>query len=452
MGYWARSGDFQAITDEETYQFTTGFQNVVWNDLYYNATNYDVMVKRSQSTGQGFYEAIGRIMKSHAFQMIVDIYGDVPYSQAFQGSANPTPAYDNGIDIYRDLFRQLDTAIALLKGPSAEASLNPEIGTSDIVYGGNATRWIKFANTLKLRMIVHVHETPGFDIAGEMAKITAEGTGYLGTGESAHLNPGFSATKPNPYYRTYVQDAAGTQVNTIVRANEYAIDYYSYDGDQRINRFYVPGNQGQRGVPYGQPANPDFAGQTLSTVNGPGLLPQGAASRAWILTSVESFFLQAEARQRGFITTGPTAQALLNTAIDESFIWLGLTATAAANYRAFNTGYSDVDYAVSTNKIWTIIMQKWFALNSIATYEVWTDYRRININGQGHFVTGGNGFGGTPIGFPEGPPISVWPANTSDEIPVRLLYPQAEYNYNAANVAAEGNINQFTSRIFWDIQ
>ena len=89
--------------------------------------------------------------------------------------------------------------------------------------------------------------------------------------------------------------------------------------------------------------------------------------------------------------------------------------------------------------MFTILTQKWFALNAIASFEVWTDYRRTD------YVLG------RAVGYTPGPPISVDPGNTSTTIPRRLLYPQNEYNYNAANVGAEGTINVFTSKIFWDL-
>jgi hypothetical protein len=105
-----------------------------------------------------------------------------------------------------------------------------------------------------------------------------------------------------------------------------------------------------------------------------------------------------------------------------------------------------------TGGLFTIIAQKWYALNGINTLEVWTDYRRLSYAEVAsyvgaptdHFVYGEGG------GYPEGPPISVSPQNTSTKIPVRYLYPQTEYNYNAANVGAEGTVDRYT-RIFWDI-
>jgi Starch-binding associating with outer membrane len=451
MGHGARSGSFQSLNEEETYAFTNDFHaGDGWNALYANANNYNTMINRAKAIGAGTYEAIGRIMKSHNMAMLVDIYNNIPYSEAFKGTVAITPKYDKGVDVYNAIFADLDAAIALLNDPAAnELAKNPEIATSDFVYAGNVVRWRQFANTLRLRMLVHLHNgvntttvAPGVNIATQVSKITADG--FLGAGQSAHLNPGFSAAKPQPYFRVYNTNESGTgSQRDFLRASKYAIDYYKYDGDPRIDRFYVSPNgttNGHTGIPFGTPSGGAAPqGSALSTVRGPGLSPNGAASRAWILTSVESLFLQAEARQRGVLTSGPSAAALLTSAINESFVWLGLTTTDASNYIAFNAGFPDVDITAAGGGVYTILSQKWFALNSIAPYEIWSDFRRSDI------------VYGAAAGFQAGPTLSVDPNRTATSIPRRWFYPQNEYNYNSANVTAEGTINVFTGKIFWDL-
>jgi hypothetical protein len=154
---------------------------------------------------------------------------------------------------------------------------------------------------------------------------------------------------------------------------------------------------------------------------------------------------------------------LLNSGISESFAYLG--ATGLATYLSNNATWPDVDY-FGTQKhaggpvggIFTILSQKWFALVALNPLEVWTDYRRVpysevatTVYPSGapaptdHFVYGAG------VTYDPGPPISVAPQNTSTKIPVRYLYPQTEYNYNSANVGAQGTIDPFTSRIFWDL-
>ncbi|GAA4319763.1 SusD/RagB family nutrient-binding outer membrane lipoprotein [Flaviaesturariibacter amylovorans] len=449
MGFWARSGSYQSLTEIETYKFGRDFESQIWTNLYANANNYQIMINKSKADGAAFYEGVGRIMKAHNFGILVDIYNNVPYFEAFRGTAEPTPAYDKGVDIYNDLFKQLDTAITLLKSPAAaDASLNPEKSTSDLVYAGDPTAWVRFANTLRLRLLIHLHNginstqvAPGVDVAAQVAKFTTEG--FIGAGQSAHLNPGFSGAKPQPFYRRYNTNEAGTgSQRDHVRANDYAIRYYTYNADPRLARFYVAGASGQKGIKFGQASGDQtLIGSNLSTVRAPGYSPNGASSRAWILTSVESLFLQAEAIQRGIAIPGAGTPAdALRAAVRESFVWLGLTSAQADTYISTNAGYEDVDITAPGGGLFTILSQKWFALNGIAPYELYTDYRRTD------YV-----LGDTPnIGFTAGPPLSIDP-NRASRIPRRLFYPQNEYNYNTENVTAQGDINVTTGRIFWDL-
>ena len=111
---------------------------------------------------------------------------------------------------------------------------------------------------------------------------------------------------------------------------------------------------------------------------------------------------------------------------------------------AANAGYPDVDYFAGSivagqpgGGLFTILSQKWFAMNNINELEIWTDWRRTDII---------YGLGGT---YDPGPPLSVDPGAAS-AIPTRLLYPTNEYSYNAASVAAEGNVS-VNDKIFWDL-
>jgi hypothetical protein len=493
MGYWARSGNYQNDTEEETYNFTNTFPTSggnPWNDLYYNASSYNYIQEKAKASGDGFYEAICRIMKTQNFQLLTDVYGNIPYFQALKGNDVRNPKYDNGKDIYKDLFLQLDTAIALLKSPAASASANAKIATNDLVFKGNATLWIKLANTLKLRMVIHCQngiENPssvsGIDYAAIMSGINAEGTGFLNAGESAKINPGFSSAKPTPFYRFFAINENGVLAGLadLTKANAFAVGlgtattpgYYRYNGDPRESRFYVrpdvnasasvyTARQFHKGIPYGAVSGfqPGFGGDSLSAINqinltspNTGLTPNGASSDAWLMTSVESLFLQAEAAQRGLLP-GVDPQTALTAAITESFTSLGLTTTQANNYISGNAGYADVDYtavaggAVGNNVdggLYTIIAQKWFALNGIAPFEVWSDYRRTDITyGEGvSYDQTGTGAWATNLSVLSG---------AASSIPVRLFYPQSEYSFNEANVNTQGTISVFTSKVFWDLQ
>jgi len=475
MSYWSRSGTYAPSVIEETYQITTGFGNGIWNACYDNNYDYNIVQSKANKAGAPFYEGVARIMKALNYQMLVDVYGNVPYTQALKGSGNPTPVYDNGLDIYKALLREIDAGIALIKGSQPSATnADKNIWTNDIMFGNATTgavgdvgamkvKWAKFANTLKLRMLLHCYAVAGINKATEIGIINTEGSGYIDAGSDASVQPGYKSDKPNPFYNSYKATTAGTQSvnNVYYAANKWGIEYYGYNGDTyRQTHFYAAGTLGYVGVPYGLPPTTANAAGAVASI-GASLTKTNSASQC-IFSASESFFLQAEARQRGIITSGPTAAALLKTAVEENFRYLGDASYVAdaATYMSNNAGYADVDITAAplhagfpAGGIFTILSQKWFAMNGISTLEIWTDYRRVPYSevatvagaNTSHFVYGAG------VDYAPGPAISVSPQLPSGaQIPVRYLYPQTEYNYNAGNVAAQGTVVAST-RIFWDI-
>lgn len=480
MSYWSRSGTYAPNVTEETYQITNNFGTGVWDNCYDNNYDYAIVQTKASVAGAGFYEGIARIMKALNYQILVDVYGDVPYTQALKGSGNPTPAYDKGIDIYKSLLREIDAGLVLINAATVTASnANKDIATNDIMFQGNKTKWNQFGNTLKLRLLIHcsaLASSPAtIDKAAEIAIINLNGNGFLGAGGDAMVNPGYSGVdKPNSFFNGYITntDGSANANNTYYKANEWGIAYYIYDGDPRTSRFYVAGSGGLIGVAYGLAPVLANAAPILAGI-GPAL-NKGATAPSMIFSSAESFFLQAEARQRGIITSGQTAAQLLNSAMMESFIYTGAATSANAQaavtaYVVGNGGTPDADYAGGavglggpTGGLFTILQQKWFALNGLSTLEIWTDWRRVaysevatkvlfnnSLAPTDHFVYGdGGGYPGSGGSPGPGPFRSVSPQiSPADQIPVRYLYPQTEYNYNGGNVPA--GINRY-SKVFWD--
>jgi len=95
MGYWSNSGSFAPTQEESTYNITGTFQQTRWNLLYNNLNDFDVVEKKAVTEGKDFYAGIAKVMKAKYFQDLVDLFGNVPYSQAFNSVDNATPAYDD---------------------------------------------------------------------------------------------------------------------------------------------------------------------------------------------------------------------------------------------------------------------------------------------------------------------------------------------------------------------
>ena len=432
IGYWNYSGAVSAFAEERSYQFTTNYGPTVtiWDNLYHNLEDYEYVQTKSAATGNQFYVAIAKTMKAYDYQNLVDIYGNIPYTQALKSTSAIRPAYDKGQDIYEDLARQLDTAAMLFKGsigkvPSADAAF-------DIMYKGNAEKWGKLANTLKLRILLRQTQMPGRDayIIAEIAKITANGLGFTGIGEGSSVNPGYSnsAGKQNPFWASFgyspVGKSAPTDNHRYYIASEYAINFYQNNNDPRLGKLYTTIDDGNGTTYSGSRFGPTASSADNPNVKsaiGSGLLKSAEMAQP-LLTDFESLFLQAEAAQRGLIAGTP--RALYESAVTQSFVYLG--AEDVAKY--LQNDVSNWDAA--SNKIILIMTQKWAAMNGVNDMESWADFRRLNI--------------------PSDIPVSDNPAATTRIIPVRLLYPQSEYNYNPDNVLGQGTISQFTSKIFWD--
>ena len=487
LSFWARSGTYAPNSDEESYNVTptSGPVGGLWTALYDNLFDYETMRKKAEAGGADFYSGIARIMKVHNYSLLVDVYGNVPYNEALLGAANITPKYDKGNVIYQDLFLELDKGIALIKGASNNITgANKNIVNDDIFFSTATTalssanidaqkvKWTKFANALRLRMLVHLMNggvkfaagstnvavpesvTTGFNIAAEIAKINATGAGYITIGTDVEANPGYRADKPNPFFNAYVRDASNTVTGNsqYYKANKSGIAMYDGNADPREARFYIAGGLGFKGVDYGAPSITDNSAANLAGI-GEGVY-RGNDKPQFIFTSAECQFLIAEATHRGFLPGGAVAaKAALATGVAESFRSVGAAATSAA-YITGNTGYPDVDYNVTTPAVpnqaigglYTIISQKWFALNGIAPFEVWSDYRRVDYSAAvKHFRYGLAG------GYNEIPQISVSPTNTKTEIIVRYPYPQNEFLYNPTSVGAQGPVNVFSTKIFWDL-
>jgi len=435
-GYWTTSGNYVPNQSVNQYQITnTTFVNS-WTDWYSVLTNLNNLQKTaSADPSLADYQAIAMIMKAYGFQHLVDDYNDVPYTQAFQPSTILFPAYDKGSDIYEDLGKQLDAAIALINSKAAAAA-SP--GTADIVFGGNMTNWKKFANSLKLRLAIRVStKTPGDPLIASLAATASEG--YLDGATEARLNPGYSnsAGKQNPFYAGYGKDPTGNEASNSVyyRANAFAVDLLQTTNDPRLTTEYsltLPVGAAPTDPPSVYHGNVfgDTKSTNLSNANNSGVGPglsQAPDQDAILFSGSESLFLQAEAAQNGFIPGGTAAaQTFYQAGITASFINQGLTAAQAVTY--YNQATPNVGWAASTNKEQAIITQKWIALNGYFNFEAWNEYRRT--------------------GYPAHA-SSIDPAVLSPTFPTRILYPLSELSTNPDNLAKEGTIDVFTSKIFW---
>lgn len=457
-GYWGKSNTVNGFSEERTYNYTNLYQQGLWSTTYDNLKDYQLIIDQSAAENTPNLAAIARIMKVYNYQLLVDQYGNIPYTSALQGLGNISPQYDDALSIYRDLVLQLDQAVATIDGLTSDI---PLVGSEDIVFAGNMANWKRFANTLKLRILLRMSGVTSQNdfIRAEVAKFPTTGAF---TTTDVLIQPGFvqSTGKQNPFFNMYALTAAGSNATqrNYVQPTVYIIGQYKDNADPRLTRLYTAATTGAN---TGQYVGVQLGDENLLAVTNysrnrvPGGLLKAFDMPQPLLLLAESNFLQAEAKltdeRRGnsapYLAGGDAgAKTDYEAGIAASFTYFyapapsqrgtatDLSATATTNYNTYltaNTANPLVAWTApgATTKLQKIYYQKYLALNGADPIESWSEIRRND--------------------YPNITPSLQSVSTRADKLPVRLLYPQSELITNTANVPAA---NQFTNRIFWDIK
>ncbi|QMU30088.1 SusD/RagB family nutrient-binding outer membrane lipoprotein [Adhaeribacter radiodurans] len=345
------------------------------------------------------------VLEVYAWSVLVNTFGDVPYTEALNAD-NVLPKFDDDAAIYADLVTRLDKAIGMFDASAAG------LGTGDLYYNGNVANWIKFANSLKLRLGMNYADVD----PGKSKTMVEAAAPNVFTSNTDNAKITYLAALPNrnQLYESLVQSGRADFVGTTT-----LVDPMIATNDPRLPIYFKPvaGSTNFKGGTAGAPnsaTNNSIPGAALENPTLPGML----------LTYSEVEFLLAEAIERGYAVSG-TASEHYNAGVTASILEWGGTATEATAYLA----QPSVAYATAAGD-WKqkIGFQKWISLYSQPT-QAWTEWKRLDA------------------------PNLVKPAAAISEIPLRLPYPTTEANlnttnYKAASAAIGGDV--VTSRIFWD--
>ncbi len=350
------------------------------------------------------HKGILEMVMVYSFHVLVDTYGDVPYSEALGGKDFLLPKYDDDKAIYDDLFNKIDAAISKLSAASNA------FGTADMVYNGDTSQWIKFANTLKLRMALRIADA---DAGMAQTKANEAINGGIFDSAADNFNYPFGSTpNANPLWVALVESG-----RSDIIVSETFTDIINPLNDPRAPVYMRDNYSPYKGGPYGE--NNAFAsythlGDVFHTPDLEGVL----------MSYEESLFMMAEAVERGFVAGD--AAMYYNDAITASIeYWTGSDAGAAAYLAQPSVAYA----TAGANWKEKIGVQKWIALYAKG-FEAWSSWRMLDYPAMVR------------------PPVSDLP------VPRRYLYgnddPQINGpNYEAAAEAMGGD--ELDSRVFWDI-
>ncbi len=446
-GHQAAIGDWNASSNNSTYNLSYA----QWNDVGFNVAYDKVMAgwyKMKKEAGTEFPHALAlaTIIKVAGLHRIADNYGPIPYSQF--GSAIKIP-YDSQQEVYAQFFQELTDAIADLELFVKENPGATPMYKFDLIYAGDYTKWIKYANSLMLRLAMRIRFADAA-MAETYAKQAIAGGVISSNDESAVVKSYRSISIFNPLnvcWDSYSDTRMGA--NMDVYLNGYNDDrrskYFSMCVD---NTSALP--EGQKPTGYFGVRNgiPQHNKQNFVMMSSP---ITKASDPVYIMTAAEVKFLLAEAALIGWYT-GETAQSLYEAGIAASFQQWGLSlpstyltgTTVPGNFvdRSMNpTKYSwssAASYLVASVS-WTdrattdearlqkIITQKWIALYPDGQ-EAWSEFRRTTYPRLIPINT--NNSGGT---------ITTSTSSVTYGVS-RQIYPTAEYNGNYDNVKAAVDI------------
>ena len=310
--------------------------NAIYTGLFAGGLkNYQYVIDKSREASDWNFFLMGTVMKAYTTEVLVDLYDKIPYSQALQGSSNLNPTFDDGYSIYVDLLKTLDSALA----KDFSASTNSAPGTSDLVFGGNMARWKQFAYTLELKMYLRMINAKPTEAQAGVQKLYNEGATFLTTDAGVF---GFTDApgQDNPLYEQNIR-----QLNTSsnLRASRTFVSWLRANGDTRIVSYF--GSTTPNSIHQGDYLGSDATYATAA------VFVQKPTDPVIFISAAESYFLQAEARERYF--GGAGAKALYDAGVLAAFSALGQNGTAFVNgVYAYPTGTLE-------QKIEAISTQKW---------------------------------------------------------------------------------------------
>ncbi len=388
-----------------------------------------VQGKAKDSEAWGTYLA-ATCIKVFSYQALVDAYGETPYSEANKGLENLSPKFDEGKDIYAGLLKELNEALDKAR-PSMAVATN-------ILYADeDATRWIKFGNALKLKLLMR--ERAVVDVASELNALVAEGNFPAEDVAWTHLTTNAKG-KANPFYQEEFASYFGsTQKNCAL--NIALLNTLLASDDARLRKFFSPnsGSEYWGGISgYNMSVSDNYKEAVMCRPN------IKYNSPVYLISLSEINFFLAEYYQK-VKNDAATAEAYYKAAVEASFETAGLSAAAAAPVL--------VAYPYSAAKADEVIgIQKWVALSGINNFEAWCELRRLGypafkgIKAEDIYSFSNDNLdaGALPAGELY-TPYQVEAQVGANSPAQRWPYAQASLNYNPNHPA----VKKLNEKVFW---
>lgn len=352
--------------------------NNTWSFQLYTGAMRDCItileIAESEENPSNHYAGIAKILLAQNLGFATQLWGDIPYTEAFQGIDNLNPTFDTQEEIYATIQTLLSEAVVLL----GQDVVGRPVGADDLIHGGDISAWIGTARALSARYYMQTSSQNAGDAQAALDQLNAGAIAGVASQPDFPFEANQNGANPISLFETdrpATLQADPTFIDVIMDSDPRVAVYAEDDGNRKL-----------------------FAGEDLYWGRQASPIP--------LVSFTEQKFIEAEA----LLATGAgitSASAVLEEAILANMEQLGIDDASAATYAAANS-----DLTTAANPLDQIISEKYKALYVQGMVEIWSDYRRT--------------------GFPSF--IAPEPTAVISVVPKRLLYPQVEKQANATAV------------------
>lgn len=386
--YTQSTGAPQWVNLEE-YSLTEGDFDIQFQSLYSDALeDFEFVKTESSGTQDWSYYLISTLMQSYTFQVLADLYDEIPFSEALKGDQALTPKWDKGQVVYDSLLTRIDLALS----KDLTQKTVSEIGREDLIFQGDLAKWVQFANTLKLKMYLRWVNVDPEKYRSQIVALLAQNNFLTEDAKMTAFKN--EEDNRNPFYETFMDRLSGNVV-----ASSTLLDALDAANDPRLSAIYTLPEAGGDyvGIPQGfyreaQTLYPSY--QNLSLPNFSPVAP------VYFFSLPEVYFLISEAQLR--YGTEQLAIDNYHLGIDASFELFG---------RNPDPSFYQPGGVYEYNGLKSIIMQKWIAAANCRAIESFFDKNRTGFPGPDFFTDS---------------PVST----IGSQKPQRLLFPDSERKSN----------------------
>lgn len=389
----------------------TTFNNS-WNSIYQTMYNLKLIINKcttGEEKGNTATLGVAQILYAYNLALLTDMYGDVPFTEAFQPGVIFTPKLDRQEDLYKIVFATLEDAIVNLGKTSAYASL----GSQDLVYGGDNSKWIKAANGLLARYTLRL----SFKNPDYAKVLTYVSKSFTSKSEEFRMK---NANIPNPYFQFF------NDRKYLFASKSLHDKLLTKNGDPRTDGYFKKISKSA-----GAPLAYEFYinGVSLQSQNYSYSALLNTTNPIFMLSYHELLFIKAEAEARN--SAAVTSTASLTAAVKAAF-----SKDEAVNFATTDaTAYvAALNIVTNADLLKEIAVQKYFSFYENESAEAYNDYRRLLAM----------------YGSAAAHPIQLAnPLNTT-QFPLRLPYGDSDVSANSNVKEAFGDGNYvYTEKVWW---